>query len=150
MLLNKLNEKTSRNTTYENLWEITKAVQKKMFISRRLKVMLMLHMKFKKKYKIYLKSTRRKEIIKIRAKINREKYMWPVKRRWLITTDTVIQRNCKELLLIIEVYNSWTHTLTKYWKRCHLQALVQRQNIFINEMPEKIIDSIYTLYHTQK
>lgn len=42
-------KKTSRNTTYENLWEITKAVQKRMFISRRLKVMLMLHMKLKKK-----------------------------------------------------------------------------------------------------
>lgn len=78
MLLNKQNEKTSRNTTYENLWEITKAVQKRMFISRRLQVTLMLHMKLKKKKtkgKIDLKSTRRKEIIKIRAKINREKYM---------------------------------------------------------------------------
>lgn len=78
MLLNKQNEKTSRNTTYENLWEITKAVQKRMFISRRLQVTLMLHMKLKKKQtkgKIDLKSTRRKEIIKIRAKINREKYM---------------------------------------------------------------------------
>lgn len=77
MLLNKQNEKTSRNTTYENLWEITKAVQKRMFISRRLQVTLMLHMKLKKKTKgkIDLKSTRRKEIIKIRAKINREKYM---------------------------------------------------------------------------
>lgn len=78
MLLNKQNEKTSRNTTYENLWEITKAVQKRMFISRRLQVTLMLHMKLKKKKtkgKIDLKSTRRKEIIKIRAKINREKYV---------------------------------------------------------------------------
>lgn len=75
MLLNKQNEKTSRNTTYENLWEITKAVQKRMFISRRLQVTLMLHMKLKKKNqtkgKIDLKSTRRKEIIKIRAKIEK-------------------------------------------------------------------------------